>query len=120
MIKNIREIERPDMRLSAELISLICKSLNESSCSLRLICFEDQIVETLNDMRETIISCREPLTSKLTILSPGQGNQAEVGTETTTVQNVFDKSSKQEINTTTTMEEVEGDNPNIVWFLTFP
>ena len=68
-----------------------------------MICFEDQTVETLNDMRETIIS-------KLTILSPGQGNQAEVGTETTTVQNVIDK---QEINTTTTMEEVEGDNPNI-------
>ena len=36
-----------------------------------------------------------------------------MGTETPTVQNVLDKSSKQEINTTTTMEEVEGDNPNI-------
>ena len=71
--------------------------------------FEDQTVETLNDMRKIIISCKEPLASKLTILSPGQGNQAEVGTETTTVQ----KSSKQEIDTTTTMEEVEGDNPNI-------
>ena len=36
-----------------------------------------------------------------------------MGTETTTVQNVLDESSKQEINTTTTMEEVEGENPNI-------
>ena len=67
MIKNIREIEWPDIRLSAELISLIFKNLNESSCSLRLICSEDQTIETLNDMREIIVSCQGPLTSKLTI-----------------------------------------------------
>ena len=126
--KNIKEVEWPDARLSGELIALIFKSLNESNCSERLICFEDQSVETLYDMKEEIISCQEAIksiASKITtILSPGQENQIARSKIVSAARNAPDSepvvpalqkmmemSSTQGL--TTTRQGVEEDNSKI-------